>query len=40
MEGNWWGDIFWGVDVTSQIGQNMLGKLLMQVREEIMNVGN
>lgn len=33
IEGNWWGDIFWGV--CNGIGENHLGKLLMQVREEI-----
>jgi ribA/ribD-fused uncharacterized protein len=32
-EGNGWGDTFWGVSpVGSNNGQNMLGKLLMQVR--------
>lgn len=35
VEGNWWGDTFWGV--CNGIGQNMLGKLLMEVREEIRN---
>lgn len=29
-EGNWWGDKFWGV--CDGEGQNMLGRLLMQVR--------
>jgi ribA/ribD-fused uncharacterized protein len=33
VEGNWWGDTFWGV--CNGIGQNCLGKLLMEVREEI-----
>lgn len=32
-EGNTWGDRFWGV--CGGIGENMLGKLLMQVREEL-----
>ena len=31
-ERNWWNDKFWGT--TNGIGQNHLGKLLMQVREE------
>ena len=33
VEGNTWGDTFWGV--YDGHGQNMLGKLLMEVREEI-----
>lgn len=32
IEGNTWGDTFWGV--CNGIGENNLGKLLMQVREE------
>ena len=35
VEGNYWGDTYWGV--CNGIGQNKLGKLLMQVREEIRN---
>lgn len=35
VEGNTWGDRFWGVDGH---GENMLGKLLMQVRSEIAKV--
>lgn len=35
IEGNTWGDRFWGV--CAGIGENHLGKLLMQVREEIRN---
>lgn len=33
IEGNWWGDKFWGV--CNGEGQNMLGKLLMEIREDI-----
>lgn len=34
IEGNFWGDTFWGVD--SRVGgENHLGRLLMQVRGEI-----
>lgn len=33
IEGNWWGDRFWGV--CDGIGENHLGKLLMEVRQEI-----
>jgi predicted NAD-dependent protein-ADP-ribosyltransferase YbiA (DUF1768 family) len=32
IEGNWWGDTFWGV--CNGEGQNQLGKLLMRVRHE------
>jgi len=30
VEGNWWGDIFWGI--CNDEGQNILGKLLMEIR--------
>lgn len=33
IEGNTWNDTFWGV--CNGVGQNYLGKILMQVREEI-----
>lgn len=33
-EGNWWGDTFWGTHYGK--GENMLGKLLMRVRKELM----
>lgn len=33
VEGNHWGDQFWGV--CKGEGQNMLGKLLMEVREQL-----
>lgn len=32
-EGNWWNDRFWGV--CNGFGQNNLGKILMEVREEL-----
>jgi ribA/ribD-fused uncharacterized protein len=35
VEGNTWGDVYWGE--CSGVGENMLGQLLMQVREELMN---
>lgn len=34
-EGNWWGDIIWGV--CNGIGKNILGKILMKVRDELKN---
>ncbi len=33
IEGNWWGDRFWGV--SRGAGENNLGKILMRVRGEI-----
>ena len=33
IEGNTWGDTYWGV--CNGVGENMLGKLLMQVRAEL-----
>ena len=32
-EKNWWGDIFWGVDLNGE-GRNNLGKILMEVRSQ------
>lgn len=33
QEGNWWGDTFWGT--VNGKGDNILGKILMSVREEL-----
>ena len=35
IEGNTWGDTFWGV--CDGVGENNLGKLLMKIREELVN---
>lgn len=35
QEGNTWGDKFWGVDLESGVGENHLGKILMEVRAEL-----
>jgi len=35
QEGNWWGDKYWGVDLKTGEGQNRLGKMIMQIRQEI-----
>ena len=35
VEGNTWGDVFWGVDTRSGKGQNRLGRILMKVRDEL-----
>lgn len=33
IEGNWWGDDYWGVDMQGR-GNNWLGRLLMEIRDE------
>jgi len=33
-ERGWWRDTFWGYDVNLKVGENRLGRLLMEVREE------
>lgn len=38
IEGNEWGDIFWG-QCPVGVGENNLGKLLMQLRDEIRQSG-
>jgi len=37
VEGNTWGDVFWGV--CDGKGENHLGKILMQVRQELRDAG-
>jgi hypothetical protein len=37
IEGNWWGDTFWGI--CKDKGENHLGKILMQIRAHIMTDG-
>ena len=32
IEGNYWHDTYWGVDLNTGLGQNHLGRLLMQIR--------
>ena len=34
-EGNYWNDLFWGTDLKTRKGENNLGKIIMQVRDEI-----
>lgn len=34
IEGNWWGDTYWGV--CGGVGQNNLGKLLMKIRDDLL----
>lgn len=35
VHGNWYKDKFWGVDVSSGVGENHLGKLLTKIRKEL-----
>jgi ribA/ribD-fused uncharacterized protein len=35
QEGNRWGDTFWGVDLNTNVGENKLGLLIMQIREQL-----
>jgi len=37
QEANWWHDKVWGVCMKTGEGENHLGRLLMQVREEVRN---
>jgi predicted NAD-dependent protein-ADP-ribosyltransferase YbiA (DUF1768 family) len=40
VEANWWEDSFWGVYVPKEgipFGSNVLGKLLMEVRAEVLD---
>lgn len=39
QEGNWWRDTFWGVCFRTGKGLNMLGKLWMELREELILAG-
>lgn len=35
IEGNWWHDTFWGVDIHTGIGLNWLGVILMRIRRDL-----
>lgn len=35
IEGNTWGDTFWGVDLETGEGENHLGKMLMEIRRDL-----
>ena len=35
QEGNYWGDAFWGVDLNTRTGDNLLGKRIMEIREKL-----
>ena len=35
-EGNTWGDTYWGIDLRSGRGQNKLGKMIMNIRLDLL----
>lgn len=37
IEGNTWGDTFWGVDMKSGEGENILGLMIMEIRSSLKN---
>lgn len=39
QEGNRWGDVFWGVDLRTGEGENRLGRILMELRQEYQEQG-
>lgn len=38
-EGNYWGDVYWGIDLKRKTGKNKLGKMLMRLRQELAVIG-
>jgi ribA/ribD-fused uncharacterized protein len=38
VELNWWGDTYWGADLDTGEGKNMLGRILMGVRDTLRHV--
>jgi len=39
IEGNTWGDIYWGVNIKTGVGANNLGRILMRIRKGLQNNG-
>ncbi len=39
VEGNTWGDVFWGIDIKTGEGENHLGKILMELRKQFQTNG-
>jgi ribA/ribD-fused uncharacterized protein len=37
QEGNWWGDVYWGICLKTGKGENRLGKIIMAERHEIVS---
>lgn len=40
IEGNTWGDAYWGFDEKKQQGKNYLGRLIMEIRDELNGTEN
>ena len=38
IEGTWWKDTFWGIDLKTGQGQNHLGQILMEIRDEFRKI--
>ena len=36
IEWNWWNDVFWGKSIKTGKGENILGKILMEIRDDIL----
>lgn len=34
-EGNFWHDVFWGIDLKTGAGKNILGQLIMEIRSQL-----
>lgn len=39
LEGNYWHDLFWGIDLKTREGENHLGRILMDLRKEFQTNG-
>ena len=35
QEGNWWGDVYWGISTITGVGENKLGLILQETREKL-----
>ncbi len=36
IEGNTWGDSYWGFDENKQVGENYLGRIIMEFRDKLL----
>ena len=39
QEGNTWNDTFWGVNLDTNVGENLLGKAIMEIRKYLRSYG-
>ena len=39
MEGNYWHDVYWGMDLKTREGENHLGEILMTLRQDFCENG-